>query len=762
MKTLETALIGASAIAIAAATPAAAQTREATQPTASAPSAAAAPATNDDEIVVTAQKRLERLQDVPVTLSVVTAAALERQTITNVTELQNASPELNYVGQPSAGYSIRGSGTQTFTRTSENNVLVVVDGVVQGQLTPPTSSLFDISRVEVLSGPQGILFGKNASAGVVNIVTAAPVLSDLAGRIRLSGGNLGYRVGNGLINLPIGGIAALRLTGIYENRDGTTFNRFNSRRIDDRKSAGVRGKLLIQPVDSLRITVIGDHELERGGNSVWTSRIAAPGSATSIAGRLAACGVVPGPRNTQVCLDGPSTRRILSQGVSGQVEAEFAAHTLTSITAYRRFERDSDTDSDSRPINALNNNYAGDRINQWSQELRIASPSDRMVDYTAGVFFYDYRYRSQVDQSGNLGALPFIATASSTQLITQLSQAAFGQFSVKPIEEISLIAGGRYTKDTLRGTFIAFTDTTRGQRFAGFGNAPGTASNAVETDNFSYRLGVQYRPSRDATLFATYSKGYKGPALNNLLATTSIAPPVVRPEYPRNIELGIKSALFDRRVNVDLSLFRTDVRDFQAQTTATVNGLTQFVFANASNLRFRGAQFNLYARPTDGLNLTAGVLYNKAKYGSFVVQCNAPFLVGCAAAGGAGQVIDVRGRQLANAPRWKITTGASYEAPLSDLMSAFVDGNVVYRSSAPTSATPDPNLVIAGYALVDARVGLRLRDPGLNIAVFAKNLTDKRAPTLIFRDPVSPTGNYAQAFQPNAFRTYGLTVDFSF
>lgn len=715
------------------------------------------------EIIVTAQKRQERLQDVPLTISVVSGEALARQSITNLTELQNATPELNYVGQPSPGYSIRGSGTQTFTRTSENNVLVVVDGVVQGQLTPPTSSLFDVSRVEVLSGPQGMLFGKNASAGVVNIVTSDPDPSAASGRARISIGDGGYRVANGLANIPISDVGALRITAVHEERDATIFNKFNNRGIDARHTNGVRAKLLLEPTSALKLTIIADRELEKGGNPAWVVAIAAPGAATSIAGRLATCGVVPSATNTDVCLDGPTSRRILSEGGSVQADANIGGgHTLTNIAAFRLFERATDTDSDARPIDGLNNNFAGDLIQQWSEELRIASPSGQRLEYVGGLFYYNYHYKSHVDQSGTLGALPFVATASSNQEITQISKAVFGQMSFKPIEAVSLIAGGRYTRDTLRATFVSYTDPTKGTRYSGFGNTPGTASNLIHTSNFSYRLGAQYRPNREMTLFATFSQGYKGPALNNLLATTSIAPAVVRPERPRNLEAGVKTTLFDRKLAIDLSVYRMNVRDFQAQTTVQANGVTQFVFANASSLRFKGFQVNATARPVKGLSLTSGVLYNKATYGTFVVQCNAPYLTGCNAAGAAGNVIDVAGRQLANAPRWKVALGAAYEHALSEQFEGFADVNAVYRSKATTAAAPDPNLVIKGYTLIDTRFGVRTADGKYSLAAFVKNVTDKRAPTLIFRDPLSPTGNYEQTYQANAFRTIGVTLDVGF
>jgi iron complex outermembrane recepter protein len=718
-------------------------------------------ATAPGDIIVTAQRRAERLQDVPLTVTVVSGEALQRQTITNITELQNAAPELNYTGQPSAGYSIRGSGTQTFTRSSENNVLVVLDGVVQGQLTPPTTSLFDIARVEVLGGPQGMLFGKNASAGVVNITSNSPRLGVTEGLGRFSFGERGFVVGNALLNIPLDDRAALRVTAVHESRGANIFNVFRGNEgVDDRETFGVRARLLSELSPTLRINLIGDYERETGGNAAWVVRSVTPSTAaTSIDRQLAACGVTPGPENTRVCLDGAYTRTIVSLGASLQVDADIGDHTLTNVFGYRRFERDSDTDSDARPINALNVNFAGDRINQFSNELRIASPSGKTLEYVAGLFIYDYRYQSAVDQAGTLGALPFVATASSRQTIRQLSKAVFGQATVRFTDQFNLIAGGRYTWDTTDATFVAFTDPRLGQRFSGFGDAPGTTRNRVETENFSYRLGAQFLPTPNVTFFATYSRGYKGPALNNLNAG-GIAPPVVDPEIPTNYEVGVKTALFDRRVNIDLTAYKTDVQDFQAQTIVTVGGLTRFVFANASELNFKGVQLNVYARPVDGFTLNGGVLYNDARYGSFVVQCNAPFLAGCTP-GPAGQTINVEGRQLANAPRWKVTAGAGYEARITSRLAAFVDGNVAYRTRAFTSPTPDPNLVIDGYALVDARVGVRIPDTRFSVALFAKNLFDERAPTIIFRDPLA-AGNYAQTYQANAFRVIGLTLEAGF
>jgi iron complex outermembrane receptor protein len=432
---LGTLLAGASLAAMASTGVAWAQTTPTAEPEA------------DNEIIVTAQKREERLQDVPLTVSVVSGERLERQAISNLSDLQNATPELNYVGQPSAGYSIRGSGTQTFARSSENNVLLVIDGIVYGQLTPSEGSLFDIAQVEVLSGPQGMLFGKNASAGVINITTTRPVLGEHSGRLRLSAGEDGYFVANGVANLPIGETAALRVSASRDERGGRILNRFNGQTIDDFDNTSFRARLLWELTPDLSVNVIADTEKQNGGNNAWQARGALNTGPTTIGGRLATCGVTPGPENTEVCLDGPTSREIESKGASAQVDWTIADHTITSITGYRHYTRAVDTDSDTRPINALNQNFASDDITQWTQELRLSSPAEQRFSYVVGAFWYDYQYDSLNNQSGTLGLLPFVATRSFTDDVIQQSYALFGQGSFEITDTINLIFGARQTWD---------------------------------------------------------------------------------------------------------------------------------------------------------------------------------------------------------------------------------------------------------------------------------------------------------------------------
>jgi len=709
-----------------------------------------------DELVVTAQKREERLQDVPLTVSVVSGEQLERQNITNTAELQNASPELNYTSGPTAGYSIRGSGTATFARSAENNVSIVVDGVVQGQLQPPVNSLFDVERVEILSGPQGMLFGKNASAGVVNIVTRAPELNDTALRFFTALGTDGYQVYQGVANQPLSETAALRLNLFSNSMGGLFTNRFNGQDVGAFTNYGGRARILWDVTPALRLNFIADIEQQNGGNSAWQARSVSGVIAT----RLAACGVRPGPENTDLCVDGPLSRVSSTYGLTVQADYELGDYTLTSITADRQYVRAVDTDSDAQPINGLNTNKATDFNNQFSQELRITSPDNRRLEYVTGLYYYNYNYKTFVDQAGTLGALPFAVGRASAQKINQYSYAVFGQGTFALTEQINLILGGRFTRDFLSASTVNLPESLNGRRFAGFTPAVGSATDKLIEDDFSYRVGVQYLPTPDATFFLTYTEGYKGPALNNLVPGR-VGPRVIDAETPKNLEAGVKASLFDRRMLVDLTLFNTVTEDFQAQTAQIVNGVTAFVFDNADELRARGFQFNAYAQATEELSFTAGVLYNDATYGDFVVQCNLPFIEGCSLVGGQ-QVINAKGRQLAGAPKWKIVGSVNYDFTLPNGLGAFVQTSAAYRSEAFTSPTPDPNLVIDGYTRVDARLGVRSADERWTLALFAKNLFDERSAAFIFRDPLSPVNNYQQAFGTDAFRIVGVSLDVNY
>ena len=715
------------------------------QQAASQQESGAEPTYKIEEIIVTAQKREQRLQDVPVSVTVVGAAQLDRQGIKSAAELQYAVPVLSFNAGPSTSYAVRGVGTNTFARSAENAVSVVVDGVVQGQYVPPASGLFDLQRVEVLSGPQGMLFGRNASAGVINIVTNAPKIGarEFTGRVEL--GERGYQTYRGVANLPLGDTAALRISAFSDSQDGILKNRYQGGHdVGDFTNAGVRAKLRWEARPDVAVTFTADYEKDHGGNFLWTART----SSAPFSAALAACGVTPGPTNTNLCVDGQIQKVIESYGVSAQVDWSIGEHTLTSITADRQFSRFTNNDSDTLPINLLNLNVATDFSNQFTQELRLASPAGQKVEYVAGVFFYNYSYKAATDQAGKLGFLPTPADRTTLEINNQISYAVFGQATVHLTDKVALIAGARETYDLLRSNLTGGINPASGVFIPGFSNKLGkNPSVRVSEANFSYRVGLQYKPDDASLLYLTYARGYKGPATNPGERTT--APVIIQPEIPTNIELGYKTAFLDRRMLLDATLYHQDVKDFQAQMVQTVNGFTSYVFGNASHLYAKGVEVNLSARPTRGLRIDGGLNYNDATYGHFLVPCRASTTtVAC----------DVKGRQLSGAPKWKFVLSGEYSREVGNDLEGYGQVGINYRTRMNSSSTPDSMLTIEGYALVDGRIGVRAKDGRWGASIFAKNLFDKRFPAAVFADPLL-SSNYDQAFSPSSFRTVGVSLD---
>lgn len=549
-----------------------------------------------------------------------------------------------------------------------------------------------------------------------------------------------------MANLPLAETAALRLSAFSDSENGPLTNRRNGDSIGDFTNAGTRARLLWEVTPDLELNVIADYEKDHGGNMVWTSLNA--GAQTPI---LKGCGVTPGLGNTDLCIDGGNSKKIETYGLSIQADWTLGDYTLTSITADRQFSRYTNNDSDTLPANLLNTNEAIDFSNQFSQELRIASPVGERFEYVGGLYYYNYDYKAYVNQAGQLG-VPILAQlgvqANRTNLVEvqQFSYAAFGQGTFHLTDKWSLIAGGRGTFDLMKTSNTFGVDPSVGIFVPGFSNPIGRRPTIrVDTENFSYRVGAQYKPTDDTLFYLTYARGYKGPSTNTGEAAGA---PIVKPEIPTNLEFGVKTAFFDRRLALDLAIYNQDVKDFQAQFVQTQNGFTTFVFGNASHLYVKGAELNVTARPLAGLRLNGGLIYNDATYGDFNVPCKA----------GSTQTCNAEGRQLSGAPKWKVVLSGEYERSVSEDIDGYVQLAAVYRSRVNTSSSPDPTLQIGEYTVVDGRIGVRQKDGAWGVSLFAKNLFDERFPSLVFADPLI-SSNYDQAYSPRAFRTIGISLE---
>ncbi|WP_197412021.1 TonB-dependent receptor [Sphingopyxis sp. HIX] len=729
-------------------------------------------------IIVTAQRRAEDVQDVPITVSVATQRQLDIQNVTTTTDLVRAVPALTATDQ--GVFQVRGIGTRGFGRSAEQSVSVVMDGVVLGRGL--TNALYDVETVEVLSGPQGTLFGKNSNAGLINVTTKAPKLgqTEFIGHFNI--GNRDYIHGYAIANLPLGDTAALRISYRHTRTGKVVFNEFYDewdRNTDD----GVRARFRWQPSDRLTIDLSGDYQ-RLASNGVNGSadfagvgvQVEAP-KGSALEATLAACGIVASPRNNKTCgdslrvagVDEGDTYGRENYGGSLAIDWEFAdGLTFTSITALRKtrkgeFGVDADLAgefADTVPANLLDRNLIPYNSKTWSQEARIASSTANALSFVAGVYYAKTDTLDVIDQSGtlgfNLGGLEF--RRNPTFIINQRDYAAFGQIDWRITPALKVFIGGRVTHNDLKdysfnsfdrsvtvgGPYIytgdtgffsvlpvnsctlagglPFAELTPAQRVPCPAGTSLTEPARVKKTGFSGTAGITYELSPDTMLFARYARGYKGPFLNESVTyTPSLAqqPLKVNPEYVDSIDLGIKTRLFDRFA-FNLSAFYSKFDGYQ--TTIYVppvppQVVINFIQGNADGTTTKGIEASFYGNLTPNFSLSGGIIYNEASYGKdFRVPCTTDPSGVCPAL-----------RQLPFAPRWKATFAGEYKRAITKNIEGFAQFDLDYSDKYNYGSSPGNPTSPSRY-LLGLRGGLRFSEGRFGVAAFCRNCLDKRYP----------------------------------
>ncbi|WP_242123666.1 TonB-dependent receptor [Sphingobium sp. Sx8-8] len=735
------ALAGASVIALAA-------------PVQAQDTAAQAPDAANSDIIVTAQRKQEKVTEVPISITVANQAQLERQQVNTMNDLNRIAPSLEIQQAPGqntgGGGSIRGIGTQTFSAGAVASVGVVVDQVSQGNAN--ISDLFDVSRIEVLKGPQGTLFGLTTSAGVINITTNAPDFHAFSARVRgelsdagTAGSKFGNQVLQGVVNLPLASNAAIRVSGVANMRQGVNRN-LTTGDLNDNDRYGVRARLLWEPADKLTVNLIGDYaraRAENGGDFFTFIK-----TSTGVGSEIANCGLVAREGNQNYCTSQSYVGHTENYGGSLQIDYQAEPFTLTSITALRR--------STETGYSAASNVFRADplalqvangpvnrHLSLFTQEFRISSPSDQFFEYTAGAF---YSRQKQTRDPETLSVMltlfpgmtiplvdPATTGAGANDKIVDESLAFFGQGTFHLSPGLRLIAGGRYTTDRLS--------------LDRYNYATAVASNTVlNVGNFSWKLGAQYDLARNAMVYATASRGFKG----GQIATPSApaVPFVVLPEIPTAYEAGLKTTLFGGWV-ADLSLFYQKIKDFQAQQcTVDSNSVISCVQRNIDGVKSRGAEINFFGKVFDGLSLNTGFIYAKATYPTGFV-------------GTDGTVIG--GTQLAYAPKYKFTLSGEYEVPVTSRFNGFLAVDTVWKSRIRYEANSRSETTFRPHWLVGGRIGVRTEDDRYSLSVFGRNLFNVHEPSLIQSDfPFGGAANIGAIYGPQSFRQVGLSFDAKF
>ncbi|MDE1916800.1 MAG: TonB-dependent receptor [Sphingomonadales bacterium] len=762
-----------SLLAVVAATPAVAQTQSQTPPQAAA----------DDnkgvaDIVVTAQKRAERLQDVPVAVSSVSGDMLKSSNLTNITDIRFLAPSIQFAESNSVrgeGFSVRGVGTFAFADGTEQSVSVVVDGVVLGRPGMGTGDLADIAQVDILRGPQGMLFGKGGSAGVVSITTKNPTHElEASGRVSYGSGNETKL--EGVFNLPISDTLAWRTSGYYNRRDGFIQNVYTNKVLGGTSEGGFRTKLLWTPDADLSVLLAADwgHHSADCCQSVIIGTVGAP-AGNYIVSRLAAYNIVPSLTNTQTNVGGKVYMNATQWGTSAEVNREFGGYTLTSITAFRKWIDHDNTDTGFTDTPYFPVNGADETQQQFTQELRLASPKSGLIDYVVGLYYFNQNLKASYPQQGQLG-LPASTTVYSRDAqpdIQTINYATFGQANINLSRNWKIIVGGRYTHDDL--TLESYNRTLVSPTDTGYPGAPPLYFNSTtypsytKADNFSYKLGTEYKFTPDIMGYFTYARGYKGPGLGLISGYTLGAPLFSQPEIPTNYEVGFKTSWFSRRLVFNIDAFTTDIKNFQTQiaTPYIFNGqnLSILQVANANKVRSRGVEMDFVARPTRRLTINGNAAYIDAKFADFPNgTCNYNAQPGCFLSTTipgtnttvpATRFFNNTGNVLPNSPKFTYSLGLAYNVPVNERMEAFVKANYNYRSSVNFSANNDPLTYQRGYGIAGGQIGLQAANKAWDVAFFVRNLFNTN-----FVTAIGNNGIYQNAWlTTDATRTVGVVLD---
>ncbi len=695
-----------------------------------APSADEAP----NDIIVSARKVKETLQDAPVAVSVITGEFLERTGFVQVSEIVRFVPgiALSPLNTTRAsGSKIRGLSTFSFSDGFESSVSTVVDGVVLGREAQGFSDFLDVKSVEVIKGPQGTLFGKNASAGVINIQTNDPEFS-FGGSADATYGSFNETKLRGTMTGPIvGDKLAFRLTGTYNKRDGVLDNAIAGERdLNDRDGYSLRGKLLFRPSEALRFVLTGDlgHSSNRCCQSTY--RFAGPPSfalgfasnpgALQLRDALAALGIVPGPGNRKV---GVRDERILekknSGGVALNIDYDFGDSSLSSITAWRKWNIDEFNEADG-VSNSNINSRNGTKVDteQFTQELRLNTKIGSAVDIVAGLFFFhqDLAAKGRVDIEL---ALPFpgsffnVRTLADRTVATN-SYAAYGEATFNLNDKASIIVGGRYTHDSLLATYTRTSSALDPTKpFTAFFGANVIGIQPFKNDNLSGRVIARYSWTDDVMTYVSWSKGYKGPGIDvaesvNVAAILSPGGlPVLKPEIPTLWEAGIRTALFDKALTTNVTFYSQQLKNLQTITPSAIGAALN---VGIDLIKSKGIELEMILRPAalPGLTLTGGYTLNDIKIAKFAAN---PALVGLRFRDNAHDFYSIIG---------------DYRSKLgSSEFEGFMRAEWTWQSAKNTDLANRAIYNVDAYGLLNLRAGFNAPDNRYGITFSVENVTDK-------------------------------------
>ncbi|MEM8497980.1 MAG: TonB-dependent receptor [Pseudomonadota bacterium] len=724
-----------------------------------------------EEVVVTARKQPETLLETPVAVTVLDSTFFEASGFNTMDDVVKFVPGFDYSPTNTTranGTKIRGISTFSFSDGFESSVATVIDGVVMGREAQGFFDLFDIEALEVIKGPQGTLFGKNASAGVVNIRTKKPDFEfGAAGDFTYGSFNeLRFR---GSVTGPIvDDVLAYRLTGSKHEYDGKTDNALPGQDdVNNKDTWSLRGKLLYTPTEKLEALLTVDTVKEDNACCIATYRVAGEPSfllglalnntnnnVAQLQDSLDQLGITPGPGNRTVAIfDDRINQESEASGIALELNYEFDWATLTSITAWRDWEIDEFNEADGLSLSDVNNrNGTESSSEQFSQEFRLAGSINDSISYVGGLYFFD----QDLDADGTVFielALPFppffnVATNARRTVDTK-SSALFGEFTFDLTEKVSLILGGRYTDEEVSATYDRVaTPILAGAPFGFFFGPDLSGRETVDDTNFSGRAIVRYFVSDDTMTYLSWSEGYKGAGIdvaessNAAAITTPGGLPVLPPEIPELWEFGFKTRLFDNRLAINAVLFNQSVEDVQAISTDGQGNTTNL---SIDEVLSRGLELDLQYAATDNLTFSATVTYLDVTFEEFVERP------------------DIEGTAYFDVPEKAISFTSDYRFDIGAAgYTGFVRGEYFWQSEKNTSLGGGANRDVGSYGLLNLRAGVSSPDDKYSVTISAENVTDQDYPSFIFGTSFSALDGVSTAQYLGDPAIYNITIGAKF
>uniref|UniRef100_B0T6M1 TonB-dependent receptor n=1 Tax=Caulobacter sp. (strain K31) TaxID=366602 RepID=B0T6M1_CAUSK len=737
-----------------------------------------------DEVVVTAQKRAENVQTVPISIAAFSATQLTQAGVDDVLEITKIVPSFTSTRQAnvsSVRLNIRGIGASAQTAV-EPSVASFLDDVYVSRPGAVVGRFYDVESVEVLRGPQGTLFGRNASAGALSIHTKKPT-DRFGGDLSVQAASFGSYEASGAVNIPIGDRAAVRIAGVGASTDGPWHTDIGDHDYGALDTIGGRATLRLKPTDQIDWILRADYlhlTGDAGSHNTVKSDTVTPAARANYLARL---GITPyfddqfsRTSNNFMVGDLDDHQYGLTSDLTWDVADGYSIRLIDAMRDWSSDQVAGDLAFSPRPLllrNEIQASYSS------SHELQFISPGDQLLggrlSFVSGLYYFDetltidekvtftadtcnyiIRLAAPALQAACL-ASPLSPGAIANFAQKTRSYAAYGQVTYKLTNRLDLTLGARYTNDEKSGSFVQTNPNAAARVLR---SIEATAL-AFKDDQITWRANLSWTPADDILVFANYATGFKSGGFNSGGGTPALTA-ATRPfgsETVDDYELGVKSTLFDRVLQLNATLFRTDVHDYQDRS---FNGLS-FLVRNAADLRQQGVEADFILRPFDGLRINGAVGYLDSKYLSYPGASGLP---------GFGGVQDLSGKRNNFSPEWQGAVGVQYDRDIAGGVGLTVRGDMTFVSDNNVGSVTDanPQMIQDGFALFSGRVTFTSPDRRYGLQIFGENLFDKGYYTYIFPNTLdnvlglrdSTTGGTLMRGTLGTPRTVGVKLTVSF